>query len=69
MHEATRAERCVVGVGGKEKIKEEAGILESRENRKVMNEGERKEIIKMILVTMIKMRIGLAISLGASMSE
>ena len=29
MHEATRAERCMVGVGGKEKNKEEAGILES----------------------------------------
>ena len=54
MHEATRAERCMVGVGGKEKIKEEAGILESRENRKVMNEEERKGIIKMILVRMNK---------------
>ena len=34
MHEATRAERRVVCVGGKEKIKEEAGILENRENRR-----------------------------------
>ena len=34
MHEATRAERCVVGVGGKEKIKEEAGILKRREKRR-----------------------------------
>ena len=44
----------MVGVGGKEKIKEEAGILESSEKRKVMNEEERKGIIKMILVRMTK---------------
>ena len=75
MHEATRAERCMVGVGGNKKIKEEAGILENRENRKAMREGERKRarerrgIIKMILVRMDKMRIGLMISLGVSLRE
>ena len=60
MHEATRAERCVVGVGGKEKIKEEAGILERGEKREG-NEAEREQ--------MIKMRIGLVISWEPVASE
>lgn len=43
MHEAMRAERCAVDVGGKEQTKEEVGVSKSR---RVGDDEERRRMIR-----------------------